>query len=44
MLGTTSPLKDTSGPALSIVMKLLAALSLVFADSFDTLFFFLSGG
>jgi inorganic pyrophosphatase len=28
------PLKDTSGPALNIVMKLMAILSLVFADSF----------
>jgi len=28
------PLKDTSGPALNIVMKLMAILSLVFADFF----------
>jgi H+-translocating diphosphatase len=28
------PFKDTSGPALNIVMKLMAVLSLVFADSF----------
>ena len=28
------PLKDTSGPALNIVMKLQAILSLVFADFF----------
>jgi len=31
------PLKDTSGPALNIVMKLMAILSLVFADSFVAL-------
>jgi len=30
------PLKDTSGPALNIVMKLMAILSLVFADFFNT--------
>jgi len=29
------PLKDTSGPALNIVMKLMAILSLVFADFFQ---------
>merc|ERR1711879_710729 len=28
------PFKDTSGPALNIVMKLMAILSLVFADTF----------
>ncbi len=28
------PLKDTSGPALNIVMKLMAILSLVFCDFF----------
>ena len=28
------PLKDTSGPALNILMKLMAILSLVFADYF----------
>merc|ERR1711935_105620 len=28
------PLKDTSGPALNIVMKLMAILSLVFSDFF----------
>ena len=28
------PFKDTSGPALNIVMKLMAILSLVFADFF----------
>merc|ERR1711977_420884 len=28
------PLKDTSGPALNIVMKLMAIISLVFANSF----------
>jgi len=28
------PLKDTSGPALNILMKLMAILSLVFADFF----------
>lgn len=28
------PLKDTSGPALNIVMKLMAIMSLVFADYF----------
>lgn len=28
------PFKDTSGPALNIVMKLMAVLSLVFADAF----------
>jgi hypothetical protein len=27
-------LQDTSGPALNIVMKLMAVLSLVFADTF----------
>lgn len=30
------PLKDTSGPALNIVMKLMAILSLVFADFFKS--------
>jgi len=34
------PLKDTSGPALNIVMKLMAILSLVFADFFSSI----SGG
>ena len=28
------PFKDTSGPALNIVMKLMAVLALVFADTF----------
>ena len=28
------PLKDTSGPALNILMKLMAIISLVFADFF----------
>ena len=28
------PFKDTSGPALNIVMKLMAVLSLVFGDTF----------
>jgi Na+/H+-translocating membrane pyrophosphatase len=28
------PLKDTSGPALNIVMKLMAIISVVFADFF----------
>jgi len=28
------PLKDTSGPSLNILMKLMAILSLVFADAF----------
>uniref|UniRef100_A0A7S2II27 H(+)-exporting diphosphatase n=1 Tax=Helicotheca tamesis TaxID=374047 RepID=A0A7S2II27_9STRA len=31
------PFKDTSGPALNIVMKLMAVLSLVFADTFYTI-------
>merc|ERR1711998_290068 len=31
------PLKDTSGPALNIVMKLMAILSLVFADFFKSI-------
>jgi len=31
------PLKDTSGPALNIVMKLMAILSLVFADFFASM-------
>ena len=31
------PLKDTSGPALNIVMKLMAILSLVFADFFRSI-------
>uniref|UniRef100_A0A7S2Y359 H(+)-exporting diphosphatase n=1 Tax=Fibrocapsa japonica TaxID=94617 RepID=A0A7S2Y359_9STRA len=31
------PLKDTSGPALNILMKLMAIISLVFADFFDHL-------
>lgn len=30
------PLKDTSGPALNILMKLMAIISLVFADFFKT--------
>eukprot|EP00545_Synedropsis_sp_CCMP1620_P007003 CAMPEP_0119029498 /NCGR_PEP_ID=MMETSP1176-20130426/40548_1 /TAXON_ID=265551 /ORGANISM="Synedropsis recta cf, Strain CCMP1620" /LENGTH=743 /DNA_ID=CAMNT_0006985845 /DNA_START=2801 /DNA_END=5032 /DNA_ORIENTATION=+ len=34
------PFKDTSGPALNIVMKLMAVLSLVFADTF----FAINGG
>lgn len=32
------PLKDTSGPALNIVMKLMAILSLVFADFFVSIY------
>jgi inorganic pyrophosphatase len=28
------PLKDTSGPALNILMKLMAIMSLVFSDYF----------
>jgi hypothetical protein len=28
------PLKDTSGPSLNIVMKLMAIISLIFANSF----------
>jgi len=31
------PLKDTSGPALNIVMKLMAILALVFADFFSSI-------
>ena len=31
------PLKDTSGPALNIVMKLMAILSLVFAGLFNSI-------
>jgi len=31
------PFKDTSGPAINIVMKLMAILSLVFADFFMSL-------
>jgi len=31
------PLKDTSGPAINIVMKLMAIISLVFADYFMAL-------
>ena len=31
------PLKDTSGPALNIVMKLMAILALVFADYFKSI-------
>jgi inorganic pyrophosphatase len=31
------PLKDTSGPALNIVMKLMAILALVFADFFNSI-------
>ena len=34
------PLKDTSGPALNILMKLMAIMSLVFADYF----FAINGG
>ncbi len=36
MVGDTvgDPLKDTSGPALNIVMKLMAIISVVFADFF----------
>merc|ERR1711976_789400 len=30
------PLKDTSGPALNILMKLMAIISLVFADFFTS--------
>ena len=30
------PLKDTSGPALNIVMKLMAIISLVFAPAFPS--------
>jgi len=32
------PLKDTSGPALNIVMKLMAILALVFADFFSSIY------
>jgi Na+/H+-translocating membrane pyrophosphatase len=32
------PLKDTSGPALNIVMKLMAIISLVFADFFMSIY------
>merc|ERR1711904_715503 len=32
------PLKDMSGPALNIVMKLMAILSLVFSDFFVSIF------
>merc|ERR1711988_1585211 len=31
------PLKDTSGPALNILMKLMAVLSLVFAEYFSAI-------
>ena len=31
------PLKDTSGPALNILMKLMAILSLVFAQYFESI-------
>jgi len=31
------PLKDTSGPSLNILMKLMAILSLVFADYFASI-------
>ena len=31
------PLKDTSGPALNILMKLMAIISLVFADYFASI-------
>jgi len=31
------PLKDTSGPALNILMKLMAIISLVFGNTFTTL-------
>ncbi len=36
MIGDTvgDPLKDTSGPAINIVMKLMAIISLVFVDFF----------
>jgi hypothetical protein len=32
------PLKDTSGPSLNIVMKLMAIISLVFADFFVAIY------
>jgi inorganic pyrophosphatase len=32
------PLKDTSGPSLNIVMKLMAIISLVFADYFVAIY------
>jgi len=31
------PLKDTSGPALNILMKLMAIISLVFGDFFKSI-------
>ena len=31
------PFKDTSGPALNILMKLMAILSLVFAQYFESI-------
>ena len=36
MVGDTvgDPMKDTSGPSLNILMKLMAIISLVFADYF----------
>ena len=34
MFQVGDPLKDTSGPALNIVMKLMAIISVVFADFF----------
>lgn len=33
------PLKDTSGPSLNILIKLMAIVSLVFAGSFDKIAF-----
>lgn len=39
MVGDTvgDPLKDTSGPSLNILMKLMAIISLVFAEYFQAI-------